>query len=92
MHAAIGLAKRLGLPRTFRNLYVIEAAIQAEKEFRGCSIAEAAEEIHAGAMAAAERGDAVNYFFFEDCRWRYLPLTWAEKENLARRKIRASWG
>ena len=70
MQAAISLAKRFGLPLTHRNLYVIELAIEAEKEFRQISVWEAAANIREGAMAEAVRGAELNYFFFEDARWR----------------------
>lgn len=67
--AACRLAKRLALPLTFRNLYVIELAIEAEASRCG-SISEAVEIIFEPAMDELFRGRVVNYFFFEDARWR----------------------
>lgn len=83
--AAVRFAQCLGLPLTFRNLYVIELAIEAESEFRRVSIGEAAEIIRDGAMAEAVRGGELNYFFFEDCRWRYPKLNAAERRERANR-------
>lgn len=88
MAEACRLAKRLGLPLTFRNLYVIDAAIAAESEFLNVDPREAADTIIEGAIEHAERGEEINYFFFEDCRWRYPRLTWAEKEAIAERQLR----
>ncbi len=70
MQAAISLAKRFGLPLSHRNLYVIELAILAESEFRQISIGGAAANIREGALAEVTRGGSLNYFFFEDARWR----------------------
>jgi signal recognition particle subunit SEC65 len=87
MQAAIRLAKSLGLPLTHRNLYVIAKAIEAESEFREIALGAAVEIIRDGALAEVVRGGEVNYFFFEDCRWRYPRLTWAEREQLAARQL-----
>jgi signal recognition particle subunit SEC65 len=85
MQSAVRLAKSLGLPLTHRNLYVIEKAIEAEKNFRQVEIGAAVEIIRDGAMAEAVRGGELNYFFFEDCRWRYPRLSAAERRQHANR-------
>jgi hypothetical protein len=85
MQAAIRLAKSLGLPLTHRNLYVIGKAIEAESNFRQISTGAAVEIIRDGAMAEAVRGGELNYFFFEDCRWRYPRLSATEKRQLENR-------
>jgi hypothetical protein len=70
LQRAVSLAKRFGLPLTHRNLYVIEKAVESESGFRQVSIAAAAANIREGALAAITRGESLNYFFFEDARWR----------------------
>lgn len=80
MQAAISLAKRFGLPLTHRNLYVIELAILAERDFREVSLWEAAAYVREGAMAAKLRGVELNYFFFEDASWRPNRETRAEND------------
>jgi len=85
MQAAIRLAKSLGLPLTHRNLYVIAKAIEAESNFRQISTGAAVETIRDGAMAEAVRGGELNYFFFEDCRWRYPKLSFKERDDLRMR-------
>jgi len=86
MQAAIRLAKSLGLPLTHRNLYVIEKAIEAESNFRQIPVGAAVEIIRDGALAEAVRGGELNYFFFEDCRWRYPRLTFKERDDLLMRE------
>ena len=80
MQAAIRLAKSLGLPLTHRNLYVIAKAIEAESNFRQISTGAAVEVIRDAAMAESVRGGELNYFFFEDCRWRYPKLSFKERD------------
>lgn len=86
MDAAIRLAKSLGIPRTHRMLYVIAKAIEAESDFSHISAGAAVEIIRDGAMAEAVRGGELNYFFFEDCRWRYPKLTFKERDDLRMRE------
>jgi hypothetical protein len=86
MDAAIRLAKSLGLPLTHRNLYVIEKAVEAESSFQKISTGAAVEIIRDGAMAEVVRGGELNYFFFEDCRWRYPKLTFKERDDLRMRE------
>jgi hypothetical protein len=85
MQAAIRLAKSLGLPLTHRNLYVIAKAIEAESNFGGGGMGRAVETIRDGALAEAVRGGELNYFFFEDCRWRYPKLSFKERDDLRMR-------
>lgn len=103
--AACRFAKCLGLPLTYRNLYVIELAIEAEVVFAEqynrelaqflareegqpmkqpvpVSIAQAAATIMDGAISARERGECVNYFWFEDCGWRQPKLSFKERDDL----------
>jgi signal recognition particle subunit SEC65 len=93
MEAAIRLAKSLCIPRSHRMLYIIAKAIEAEADFRQCPVGAAVEIIRDGALAEAVRGGELNYFFFEDCRWRYPRLTREERRRLAERQLlRASEG
>lgn len=80
--AAIRFAKCLGLPHSFRNLYIIELAIDAESNFSQVTIARAAAIIMDGAIAARESGECVNYFWFEDCGWRHPKLSYKERDEM----------
>lgn len=86
MQAAISLVKRFGLTHSHRLLYIVELAILAECEFREISIPEAASNIREGALAEITRGGSLNYFFFEDCGWRYPRLSFKERDEM---RIRA---
>jgi hypothetical protein len=88
--AACRFAKCLGLPLTYRNLYVIELAIEAESNFSQVTIAKAASIIMDGALAALEMRECVNYFWFEDCCWRHPKLSFKERDEL-RMRDGASW-
>lgn len=88
--AACSFAKCLGLPLTYRNLYVIELAIEAESNFRQVGIAKAAALILDSAQAAIEMGECVNYFWFEDCCWRHPKLSYRERDDL-RMSVKARW-
>jgi hypothetical protein len=90
MEAAIRLSKSIGFPRTHRNLYVIAKAIEAECDFQQIPVGAAVENIRQGALAEVVRGGELNYFFFEDCRWRYPRLSRAEKEQLGELRVRRS--
>jgi len=85
--AACHLAKRLCLPLTFRNLYVIELAIEAEITFSSISVQEAANQIADYAIAARETGEHVDYFWFEDCGWRYRKLSFRERDEHRMRQL-----
>jgi hypothetical protein len=89
--AAIRFAKCLGLPLTYRNLYVIELALDAESSFSQVSIAKAAAIILDGAIAARTMGECVNYFWFEDCGWRQPKLSFKQRDDL-RMRAEASIG
>ena len=89
--AACRLIKHLGHVPTFRMLYVVELALQAECDYQHCSLVQSAKTIFDGAMEQVRRGEAVDYFFFEDCRWRYFRLSRVEREEIAKRQIRRSW-
>lgn len=88
--AACRLLKRLGLPLTFRNLYVVELAIEAEIALSSNSIQQIVDEIAEQAEAARSLGEPVNYFWFEDCGWRYRKLTFKERDEMRLRR-RGSW-
>lgn len=88
--AACRLAKALFLPLTFRNLYVIEHAIEAEIAAASCTIDEAVGEISRQAAAARELGENVNYFWFEDSGWRFRKITFQEQEEMRMRR-KARW-
>ena len=88
--AACRFAKCLGLPLTFRNLYVIELAIEAECQFSKVTVAKAAAIIMDGASAARSLGECVNYFWFEDCCWRHPKLSFKQRDDLWMRE-KARW-
>jgi hypothetical protein len=85
--AACRLLKWLGLPLTFRNLYVVELAIAAEVGLASSTIEQAVEEISSQAQAARELGVVVNYFWFEDCGWRFPKLSFKERDDLRMREM-----
>jgi hypothetical protein len=84
--AACRLAKTLGLVSTFRNLYIYEMAITSESNFSSISIPEAMHLIIAEAREALERGECLDYFWFEDCRWRHPKLSFSERDDLRMRE------
>lgn len=88
--AACRFAKCLGLPLTYRNLYVIELALEAESNYSQVSIAKAAAIILDSAQAALRTGECVNYFWFEDCCWRNPKLSYKERDDLRMREM-ARW-
>jgi hypothetical protein len=83
--AACGLLKRLGFPLTFRNLYVAELAIEAETALSSNSLQQVTEEIFSQAEAARSMGVTVNYFWFEDCGWRFHKFTFQERDEMRMR-------
>lgn len=80
--AAIRMAKCLALPLTFRNLHVIELALEAESQFAKVSITKAADTILQCAMAQSDIGEAINYFWFEDGCWRQRRLSFKERDEI----------
>jgi hypothetical protein len=88
--AACRFAKCLGMPLSYRNLYIIELSIEAESNFSKVSIAKAAAVIMDAAQAALEMGECVNYFWFEDCCWRHPKLSFKERDDLRMRQM-AAW-
>ncbi len=85
--AAIGLAKRLCLPLTFRNLYVIELALEAESgSSPQLTLQQITQEIFEQAEAARRLGEQVNYFWFEDCGWRFRKITFKERDEMRLRR------
>ena len=68
--AALRLIKCLGLVLSFRNLYIIQPALEAEGRFLRLPMQEAANHVIGMALIAFDRGDDVDYFWFMDCRWR----------------------
>lgn len=86
MQAACRLVKILGLVPSFRNLYIIELAIRAESNFSAISVQEAEEAIIANARAALRTGECLDYFWFEDCRWRNPKLTFKQRDDLQMRE------
>lgn len=90
MQAAIHLAKSLGLPHTFRNLYVYEKAIEAESDFSKLSLSQAADRIIADGRVALRMGECLDYFWFEDCCWRNPKLSFSERDELRMRE-KARW-
>lgn len=85
--AACRLAKCLGLPRSFRNLYIIELAIETEVELSSCSIDEATTEIIEQARAARSTGIFVNYHWFEDAGWQFHRFTFKERDDRRMRQM-----
>lgn len=89
--AACRLVKCLGLVPTFRNLHVIELAIEAESAFASISIPEAADRIiECARVYRDELHQCLNYFWFEDCCWRQPKLTFKHQDELRMRE-KASW-
>lgn len=88
--AACRFAKCLGLPLTYRNLYIVELSIEAESNFSQVGIARAAATILDSAVAARDMGVCVNYFWFEDCCWRQPKLSFKERDDLRMRE-KARW-
>jgi hypothetical protein len=86
MQAALQLVKCLGLVPSFRNLHIIELAISAESNFSSISIPEAAERIIKMARIDLTRGESLDYFWFEDCRWRHARLTFQERDEMRMRE------
>lgn len=88
--AACRLVKTFGLLPTFRFLYIVELSIKTESEFSSISIRESTDEIIRQARFALQRGETLNYFWFEDCGWRYAKLTFKERDELRMRE-KARW-
>lgn len=99
--AACRVAKALCLPLTFRNLYVIELAIEAEIEFSATPhtssagvdvpgaevpVAQVTAEIIGQAQAARRLGVSINYLWFEDCGWRFHKFTFQERDEMRMRE------
>ena len=80
--AACRFLKCLGMPLSFRNLYIVELSIEAESAFSQVTIAKAAAIILDAAQLDLELGRCVNYFWFEDCCWRMPKLTFKEQDDL----------
>lgn len=83
--AACRFCKCLGFPLTYRNLYVVELALEAESNFSQVGIAGAAKIIMDAAMLDLQDGRCVNYFWFEDCCWRHPKLSFKEQDYLRTR-------
>ena len=80
--AACRLLKCLGMPRSFRNLYIVELALEAETDFSRCGVARAAATIFECAQAARAMGECVNYFWFEDSGWRQPKLSYKQRDEI----------
>jgi hypothetical protein len=87
---ACRLIKSLGLVPSFRNLYIVELAINAESSFSSISIPEATDRIITEARSALQMGECLNYFWFEDCCWRNPQLSFRERDDLRMRE-KARW-
>ena len=74
--------KCLGLVPTFRNLYIVQLAIETEVNISSASIEQAADQIIADAIVARQMGEHVDYFWFEDCCWRFPKLSFKERDRL----------
>jgi hypothetical protein len=88
--AACRFLKCLGMPTSYRNLYIVELSLEAESDFSHVSIAKAAAIIMDAAQAALQMGECVNYFWFEDCCWRHPKLSYKERDDLRMREM-ARW-
>lgn len=88
--AACRLVKTLGLVPSFRNLHIIELAIESESSFSSVSIQQSTDQILAIARTAIELGECVNYFWFEDCCWRNPKLSFKERDEMRTRE-KARW-
>lgn len=87
MQEAIRLGRVLGLVPSFRNLYIWELAIANESQFASISLREAADRIIAIArISVDELLDSLDYFWFEDCRWRNPKLSFKERDDLRMRE------
>lgn len=82
MQAAVRLTQTLGLVPTFRNLYIREAAIKAESSYASISVQEAADRIIKEGKLALEMGESLDYFWFEDCCWRYPKHSFKERDEM----------
>ncbi|HEX4284659.1 MAG TPA: hypothetical protein VHZ28_06170 [Terracidiphilus sp.] len=88
--AACRLVKSLGLVPSFRNLHIIELAITAESNFSSISIQQATDQILHEARVGLECGESLDYFWFEDCRWRNPKLSFKERDE-KRMREKARW-
>lgn len=84
--AACLLLKRLGFPLTFRNLYVVELAIEAESGLSSIPPDVAAEFIIDCARMALRDGENLNYFWFEDAGWRNPKRSFKQQDELRMRR------
>jgi len=112
--AALRIVQFLGLVKSYRNLHIIQLAVEAEMEMglQECaraqsqavakgqydstldfsySLEKAAVTIIQAARSDARCGSAIDYFWFEDCRWRYPKLTFREQEDLYMRHKAANY-